>query len=118
VVVEIYEDRMEISNPGRPFISPERFIDEYQSRNERVADLMRRMGICEEKGSGVDKVVQAAEAYQLPAPDFRVSELRTSVVLFGHLEIEVSVVTSKPASRGHFKTSHPEGGLVIGLVGV
>ena len=29
----------------------------------------------------------------------------------------VSAVTSKPASCGHFKTSHSEGGLVIGLVG-
>ena len=88
VVVELYDDRMEISNPGLPFISPDRFIDEYQSRNERLADLMRRLGICEEKGSGVDKVVQAAETSQLPAPDFRVGERRTSVVLFGPLDIE------------------------------
>lgn len=88
VMVELYSDRMEISNPGRPFIPPERFIDEYQSRNERLADLMRRLGICEEKGSGVDKVIHAAEAFQLPAPDFRVGETRTSVVLFGHQDIE------------------------------
>lgn len=88
VMVEIYDDRMEISNPGKPFISPDRFIDEYQSRNEQLADLMRRLGICEEKGSGVDKVIQAAEAFQLPAPDFRVGEKRTSVVLFGHKDFE------------------------------
>lgn len=49
---------------------------------------MRRLGICEEKGSGVDKVVASAEAFQLPAPDFRVSDRRTSVVLFRHQEIE------------------------------
>ncbi|MEZ6139336.1 MAG: ATP-binding protein [Zavarzinella sp.] len=88
VMVEIYTDRMEISNPGKPFISPDRFIDEYQSRNERLADLMRRLGICEEKGSGIDKVIQEVEAYQLPAPDFRVGERRTSVVLFMHKEFE------------------------------
>ena len=88
VMIEIYDDRMEISNPGKPFISPDRFIDEYQSRNERLADLMRRLGICEEKGSGVDKVIEAAEAFQLPAPDFRVGEKRTSVVLFGHKDFE------------------------------
>ncbi len=88
VMIEIYDDRMEISNPGKPFISPDRFIDEYQSRNERLADLMRRLGICEEKGSGVDKVVQAAEVYQLPAPDFRVGERRTSALLFAHMAIE------------------------------
>lgn len=88
VMIEIYDDRMEISNPGLPFISPDRFIDEYQSRNERLADLMRRLGICERKGSGVDKVVQAAEAYQLPAPDFRVGERRTSAILFAHQDLD------------------------------
>lgn len=88
VMIEIYDDRMEISNPGKPFISPDRFIDEYQSRNERLADLMRRLGICEEKGSGVDKVVQAAEVFQLPAPDFRVGEKRTTAILFSHKAFE------------------------------
>lgn len=87
-VIEIYDDRMEIFNPGKPFISPDRFIDEYQSRNERLADLMRRLGICEEKGSGVDKVIEAVEAYQLPAPDFRAGERRTSVLLFAHRDFE------------------------------
>ena len=47
---------------------------------------MRRFGICEEKGSGIDKVVNAAEVYQLPAPDFKVGELRTTAVLFAHQE--------------------------------
>jgi len=46
------------------------------------------MGICEEKGSGVDKVIEAAEAYQLPAPDFRVGEKRTTAILFSHREFE------------------------------
>lgn len=81
VMIEMYADRVEISNPGLPPIRVERFIDEYRSRNERLADLMRRLGICEEKGSGVDKVIKAAELFQLPAPDFRVSELRTTAVL-------------------------------------
>ncbi len=88
VMIELYEDRMEISNPGKAFISPDRFIDEYQSRNERLADLMRRLGICEEKGSGIDKVIEAVEDFQLPAPDFRVGERRTTAVLFSHLEID------------------------------
>ncbi|NLS95528.1 MAG: MloB [Planctomycetaceae bacterium] len=88
VMIELYDDRIEISSPGEPDIPPDRFIDAYKSRNERLADLMRRLGICEEKGSGVDKVIFAAEAFQLPAPDFRVGERRTSVVLFAHQELE------------------------------
>ena len=88
IMIEIYGDRVEISNPGEPIVPTERFIDGYQSRNERLADLMRRMYICEEKSSGIDKVVQAAEAYQLPAPDFRVMHQRTVAVIFGHKDLK------------------------------
>lgn len=82
-MIEIYANRVEISNPGEPIVPVERFIDGYQSRNERLADLMRRFGICEEKSSGVDRVVEAAEALQLPAPDFIVGVRRTTVIIFG-----------------------------------
>jgi ATP-dependent DNA helicase RecG len=44
---------------------------------------MRRLGICEEKSSGIDRVVQAAEIYQLPAPDFRAATNRTSATVYG-----------------------------------
>lgn len=88
VMIEIYTDRIEISNPGKPLIPPDRFIDEYKSRNERLADLMRRFGICEEKSSGIDKVVSLVEAWQLPAPDFRVGERNTTVVLYAHKDFE------------------------------
>ncbi len=83
VMIEIYTNRVEFSNPGEPIVPVERFIDGYQSRNERLADLMRRFGICEEKSSGIDRVVQAAEVYQLPAPDFRAGHHRTVVTLYG-----------------------------------
>ncbi len=83
VMVEIYSNRVEISNPGEPIVPIERFIDGYQSRNERLADLMRRFHICEEKSSGVDRVVEAAEVYQLPAPDFRSGYKRTTVIISG-----------------------------------
>ena len=88
VMVEIYINRVEISNCGEPLVPVERFIDGYQSRNERLADLMRRMGICEEKSSGIDRVVQAAEFYQLPAPDFRTGIRRTSVIIYGPKRFE------------------------------
>lgn len=84
VAIEIYSDRLEITSPGQPSIKPERFIDEYKSRNERLADIMRRLRICEEKGSGIDKVINGVEDVQLPAPDFRVTDTHTVVVLFAH----------------------------------
>jgi predicted HTH transcriptional regulator len=82
-MIEIYSNRMELSNPGDPIVPVERFIDGYQSRNERLADFMRRMFICEEKSSGIDRVVEEAEIYQLPAPDFRTGHKRTIVTVYG-----------------------------------
>ena len=83
VMVEIYSNRVEISSPGEPIVPIKHFIDGYQSRNERLADLMRRMGICEEKSSGIDRVVQAAEDYQLPAPNFIKGHQRTIATIYG-----------------------------------
>lgn len=87
-MVEIFDDRVEVSNPGTPLIDPLRFIDHApRSRNEILADLMRRLGICEERGSGFDKVVFETEVFQLPAPDIRVDSTHTRVILFGHQEL-------------------------------
>ena len=88
VMIEIYGDRVEVKNPGLPLITTGRFIDENKSRNERFATLMRQLNICEDKGSGIDRVVGLAELEQLPAPDFRVGEKHTSVVLFGPRPID------------------------------
>lgn len=83
-MVEIYSDRIDISNPGQPIISVERFIDEYSSRNPALADMLRRLGICEELGSGMDKAVTAIEMYQLPPLRFQVQETRTTVTLLAY----------------------------------
>lgn len=80
-MVEVYSDRVEISSPGQPLINTDRFVDEYQSRNEDLADIMRRMGFCEEKGSGMDKALAAIEQYQLPPIKYRVSDTRTTIIL-------------------------------------
>ncbi|MBX9668539.1 MAG: putative DNA binding domain-containing protein [Candidatus Obscuribacterales bacterium] len=84
-LVEIYLDRIEITNPGIPLIDTLRFIDEPpQSRNEGMASLMRRLNMCEERGSGIDKVVFHVELFQLPAPEFLVTENHTKAVLFAY----------------------------------
>lgn len=82
-MVEIFSDRIEITNPGTPLVDTLRFIDcPPQSRNERLASLMRRMGICEERGSGIDKVIVQVELFQLPPPDFSATETHTRSILF------------------------------------
>lgn len=83
-MIEIFTDRIEISNPGEPLVRPERFIDAYLSRNSKLADIMRRMGFCEEKGSGLDKVIFYNELFQLPPINVIVSENRTRVSMFSY----------------------------------
>jgi len=82
-MVEIFTDRIEITNPGAPLIDPLRFIDEPpQSRNEALAAMMRRLNICEERGTGIDKVIAEIELYQLPAPDFQATPQHTRAFLY------------------------------------
>lgn len=81
--IELFSDRIEISNPGAPLVKPERMIDlPPRSRNEALASLMRRMGICEEQGSGLDKVIAQVEMFQLPPPLFRAEDNSTQAILY------------------------------------
>ena len=83
-MVEVFEDRIEFTNPGQPLVDAQRFVDSApRSRNESLASLMRRIGICEERGSGWDKVVSQTEFYQLPAPLVEAGRHYTRVALFG-----------------------------------
>lgn len=82
-MIEVFENRIEISNPGKPIIPTLRFIDHNpESRNEMLARFMRRINICEERGSGIDKVVSQCELFQLPAPEFIEGENYTKVILY------------------------------------
>lgn len=84
-MVEIFSDRMEITNPGIPLVNVSRLLDSPpRSRNETLASFMRRAGICEERGSGIDKVVHETEVYQLPAPVWEMPDHSVRVVLFSH----------------------------------
>ncbi len=88
-MVEIFEDRIEITNPGAPLVSTSRFVDTSpRSRNEAIASLMRCFGICEQRGSGIDQVVNQVELFQLPAPLFEVPGDFTRAVLFAHKKLK------------------------------
>lgn len=82
-MIEIFDNRIEFTNPGHPLIDLLRFIDSPpRSRNEKLASFMRQVNICEERGSGIDKVIHAVEAFQLPAPEFSTPPHSTRVTLF------------------------------------
>ena len=82
-MIELYSDRIEVINPGNSLIEVDRIIDERRSRNEKLASTMRHLGLCEERGGGLDKAIIAIERKNLPAPDFNPSENSMRVILFG-----------------------------------
>jgi predicted HTH transcriptional regulator len=95
-MIEIFDDRIEITNPGKPLINTMRFMDHNpQSRNEKLAHFMRRLNICEERGSGIDKVIFECESYQLPAPTFYEGNNYTRVTLFAHKSLRQMNIEDK-----------------------
>jgi len=81
-MVELFDDRIQITNPGRSLVATDRLVDcPARSRNEAVASLMRTLNICEERGSGWDKVIQVTELFQLPAPLAETTDAHTCVTL-------------------------------------
>lgn len=88
-MVEIFSNRVEITNPGKPLIDPLRFVDHSpESRNEILARFMRRLNICEERGSGIDKVIFECERNQLPAPEITVADNYTRIIMYGIKEFK------------------------------
>jgi ATP-dependent DNA helicase RecG len=68
-MIVFYSDRIEITNPGThlPGKRPDRLIGATpESRNEALAFSFRRCRICEERGTGFQKVVAAIELFGLP----------------------------------------------------
>lgn len=82
-IIEIYSDKIRIINPGTPLVDPERFIDTpSKARNPIFAELMREAGLCERRGSGVDRALVEIEKELLPPPLIQAIEGSTSVTVF------------------------------------
>ncbi|HMO18885.1 MAG TPA: ATP-binding protein [Oligoflexia bacterium] len=84
-MIEIFDDRIEFHNPGG--LLPSKLIDRLigaspESRNEKLAAAFRRYRICEERGSGFEKVVASIELYGLPPLGFRQEENAFIVILY------------------------------------
>lgn len=87
VVIEIFGNRIEITNPGIPLVDVARIIDNPpKSRNEKLAALMRRLRMCEELGTGWDKIIISCELQQLPAPHIDIYEENTKVTLYSKVD--------------------------------
>lgn len=82
--VEIFPDRMEISNPGSLIAktSIDRLFGSTNPRNELLARIMYKTRICEDRGSGLIRALTGIELYGLPPLKFEISPTSFKVVLF------------------------------------
>ncbi len=89
VLIEIFSDRIEISNPGQPLLSDyNKLIDTVSSRNELIADSLKIMRICEKRGSGIDRVFDHIRLKKMPAPKMFGDENVFKVTVYGYKKIE------------------------------
>lgn len=72
IMVEIYDDRVVISNPGGLIstISLQEFGEKSFSRNPLVFGLMQRIELVEKVGSGIKRMRDAMKEANLVAPEF------------------------------------------------
>lgn len=90
-MVEIFSNRIEFSNAGAPLIDINRILDTVPvSRNENMAGFMHKCGICEERGSGYDKIIRSTGKNKLLAPMvINQSNQFTKAVLFGKIPFDM-----------------------------
>lgn len=67
-MMEVFDTRVEASNPGCLLVDVDRIIDTApHSRNENMAAFLRIVHICEERGSGFDRIEEGMGELQIPA---------------------------------------------------
>jgi ATP-dependent DNA helicase RecG len=73
VMVEVFDNRVEISNPGGlpKGLNSEDFGTRTLARNPLIAALLNRAGYIEKLGTGVPRIRQFMEAAGLPQPHFQ-----------------------------------------------
>lgn len=83
LALEIFTNRIVMTNPGAPLIDSNRFIDlPPKSRNDKMAQAMFLFNLCEKRGSGMDRAVAGIEAMRLPAITIERGEDFTRTRLF------------------------------------
>ena len=91
-MVEVFRNRIEFSNAGAPLVAIERILDSVPvSRNENIAGFMHKCGICEERGSGYDKIIEATGKNELLAPRVENQNNQfTKAVLFAKIPFDMT----------------------------
>jgi ATP-dependent DNA helicase RecG len=100
IMVEVYDDRVTITNPGGllPLVA-ENFGEMSMSRNPLVFGLFTRMQVVEQVGSGIRRMREMMTEVSLPEPIYKTKGF--FVITFKRPEREVTTTTSKEENIVH-----------------
>ena len=85
IQVAIYDDRLEVTSPGGLYngLTYEEVMNGHSKiRNKGIANIFSQMGLVEAWGSGIKRILNAAEEYGLPKPRFQEFDNMFRVELF------------------------------------
>ena len=85
LILEIFDERIEATNPGCLLVDVDRIIDTApHARNEKMANFLRMVHICESRGSGVDRMEEGMRDWKIPAPKVETTEDFCRTMLYWH----------------------------------
>ena len=87
-IMEIFDTKIEASNPGTLLVDVNRIIDTApHSRNEAIASFLRIVRICEERGSGFDRMEEGMRDLTIPAPKVECGDDFTRTKLYWYANL-------------------------------
>lgn len=93
VHVRIDDDGLAISNPGgfvEGITLQNLLVAAPRSRNPLLADIVKRIGLAERTGRGIDRIYEGMLRYGRPAPDYAMSDAFSVVLIMPKSDADVS----------------------------
>lgn len=81
--VELFENRLEVTNPGTPTMDVKEFVRMSNPRNVDLSAKMREMNMCENRGSGIQRLLSENEIHRRADPEFQVVSSLTKARITG-----------------------------------
>ncbi len=83
IVIEVFKNRVEITNSGLPVLDPLHFLDGGPAiKNEKIFSEMKNLGLVDGQGHGWRKIVKELESRSLPVPEIKVRKNSITVTLW------------------------------------
>lgn len=94
VQVAVYDDRLEVTSPGGLYngLTYEEVMNGHSKlRNRAIANVFNQMGLVESWGTGIRRIMEAAEEYELPMPRVQVFDDMFRINLYRKIPLENSI---------------------------